>query len=139
MNNRLLEKCVEVSRVLKPRYDSGKTFHVSCATLKNKIICVGWNDYKVILNQKKWGTYENTKSLPGKYIPSRHSEVHLCQRLGADYSDKIEIVNVRIGANGNVLMSCPCANCQRIILPTLTYRRYFFSTDQGKFEEMEQI
>lgn len=135
MNNRLLEKCVEIARTLKPRHNSGKAFHISAACVRNRIVCVGWNDYRVILNQKKWGVYENTKSLPGKYIPSRHSEVHLCQRLGEDYSDKLEVVNVRIGASGNVLMSKPCANCERVILPTLNYRRFFYSNDQGEFEE----
>ena len=135
MNNHLLEKCIELTRTLKPRHISGKSFHVSAACLKNRIICVGWNDYRVILNQKKWGAYVNTKNLPGKYIPSRHSETHLCQRLGEDYSDKIEIVNVRVGANDKVLMSCPCFNCQRSILPAIKYRRFFYSNDQGGFEE----
>ncbi len=131
MNRRLLLKCIELCRTLKCTHQTGRAFHISCACTKNRIVAVGWNDYGRLAPPKY--KYVNTKGDKGSndYVASRHSELHLLQRLGEPDWSAYEIVNVRIDNKGKVACARPCANCLKAIVRPMNPKHFYYSDDLG--------
>jgi deoxycytidylate deaminase len=138
MNIRVFNRCVEMARALKPAIKSGKSHHISAAIYKNKIICVGVNDYRKFHPYYKFGRYEDHKGFATEYRPSLHSEISLICKLGEENLSDFEILNVRIGADDKIRMSCPCFNCARV-LQSLGPKRVYFSNDEGGFSLDERF
>ena len=137
MNQKILNRCVEFARALKPDVKYGKSHHVSFAIYKSKIICIGQNDYTKLHPHHKYGKYENyAKEYASEYKPCIHSEVSLAIRLGEDNWRDYEIVNVRVGNDGKVRSSKPCLNCENLIIKALKPKRLFYSDDNENFHEL---
>jgi hypothetical protein len=133
MNKKMEERLVEISKALKMQKNSGKSFHVSFALMHNRIICIGWNDYNKGHSVKKFGKYKNYKEFPSEYRPSRHSETHLIIKLGEECLKNYEIVNVRIGSDGNPAMAAPCKNCLESVLLPYGAKNIFYTNTGGEF------
>lgn len=140
MNQRILNRCVEVARALKPKVIEGGTrFHASFAIKKSAIAAIGVNDYNKLHPYHKFGKYKNYKGFETEYVASIHSECALAVKMGVtDWSD-FEIVNIRVGSKGNIMMSAACANCAKSIIAPLNPRRVYYSTNEGKFELDERF
>lgn len=139
MNQKILNRCVETAYALKPKVkDQNTRFHVCFGVRKSKIDAIGINDYNKIHPYHKFGRYLNHKGFETEYMPSLHAEVSLITKIGMENLGDYELVNVRIGNDGLVRMSCPCLNCTRV-LQQLRPRSLWFSNDEGKFELDERF
>ena len=134
MNQRIGEKLIELARAMKPRKATGQYFHISSLIRKNRIICVGWNDYTRYHPSYKFGNYENYKGFTNAYKPSIHSEISSIIRFGEEDLSEMTLVNIRIGNMNQVALSKPCFNCQRV-LKQLNIKRIYYSNNVGEFEE----
>lgn len=111
INFRRLE---EITKALKPRLQSGKSFHVTFVYKKNKMICIANNNYKKNHPYHKFGKYNSTKN--GKnYQAGIHSECAALIKLGEEDCSDFTFVNLRVDNNGDIAISKPCPNCQRLL------------------------
>ncbi len=136
MNLRLTNKLVEISRAMKPIRATGQFFHTSSLIRKNRIICIGWNNYLKGHPEKRFGKYENHKGFPGTYKSSLHSEISSIIKLGEEDLSGYIMVNIRIGNCNQVTMAKSCPNCHKV-LKSLGLSTLFFSNELGQFEELE--
>lgn len=77
-----------------------------------------------------------THSKAGRWFPfnSIHSEFDAMRRLNYRLPYGAYLVNVRLGANDNLMLSKPCPCCTRMLLD-LGVTRVFYSTNKGDFRE----
>ena len=113
----------EISKALKPVHQSGKSFHVTAVYRKNKMLCIGHNNYNKDHPYHKFGEYHPIKG--GKYSAGIHSEISALIKLGLDDCSDLTFVNLRIDNNGKPAISKPCDNCQRV-LDQIGYRKLWF-------------
>lgn len=135
MNQRLFNRCVEISKALKPAKATGRAFHTTFAIKKGKIVCIGWNDYNKMHRSHKFGVYNNHKNLPNEYKASIHSEIACLIRLGEENLSDFDIVNIRIDNNNNIAHSKPCPNCQKVLSDVLP-KNVYYSNGNAKFEKL---
>lgn len=126
MNKKIVNRYIEVARALKPKSQSGKSFHITCIFDKSKILSLGINDYKKEHRRHLFGSYKPTKG-SGSYIPGIHSEMSALLKLGEEDCSKFTFLNIRIDNNFRPAMSKPCLNCQKI-LNQIGYKKIFYTT-----------
>lgn len=136
MNLKTYLRAVEISRALKPSRQTGSRFHTSVLIRKNRIVCLGINDYNRTHLSHRFGEYKSFKFPDADYRPSLHSECSLAIRAGLESWDGLEMLNVRIDNNGAVVNSCPCLNCRRVVR-ALGPKRVFYSVGEEAFAELE--
>jgi deoxycytidylate deaminase len=136
MNPKLYNRIVEFATSLKPQKQSGEKFHVAVASRKNRIICVGWNDYNKPHNPNRFGEYHSNKFNKNEYSACKHAEISLIIRLGEENLDNYDVTVVRIDNNGKPNMSRPCVNCARV-LRSLNVNKMFYSDENGECRVME--
>lgn len=123
-----LERCIEIARAMKPKIESGgKNWHATFAFKKNKLLGIGYNSYKHENLHYRFGKYLPTRGETKNYVAGRHSESVLLKKLRSPTQDLV-FVNVRIGADGKVLMSRPCSNCLRVMGES-GYKKIIYTTD----------
>lgn len=129
---RRVERYIELARALKPSNQTGQMFHVTIACRKRKIIAIGINNYRKLHNAERWGHYHPCKSLnTSLYRPGIHSEISALIKLGLEDCKDLDFFNIRIGNNGEVMVSRPCENCYRV-LNQVGYRHCYFFNENGK-------
>ena len=133
--NKMLEKCVEITKGLKPQKQNGRSFHTTFIFHKNRILSIGHNDYKKMHPYHRMGKYVGYKTNPHLYQPALHSEISAILKLGEEDLSKYCFVNVRVDANNNLALSKPCPNCERV-LRQVGFRRLFYSSEKGFFERL---
>jgi deoxycytidylate deaminase len=138
MNSKLANKAIEIARALKPNRATGKNFHVSLISKRNKVVAIGWNDYTKSHKHKRFGEYKDHKKHLTKYEPCLHSEISACIRFGEESLKGFDIINVRIGNDEKVRLSHPCPNCLRV-LSGMNPKNIYFTNNQGDFERCQQI
>ena len=131
--NKILEKCVEITRGLKPNKQNGRSFHTTFILHKNRILSIGWNNYNKMHPYHKLGKYIGYKCNPEKYQPSLHSEISAILKLGEEDLRKYSFVNVRIDGRNNLALAKPCPNCERV-LGQVGFKKLFYSSEKGFFE-----
>lgn len=132
INFRRLE---EICSALKPKYQSGKSFHVTFVYKKNKLLCIANNNYKKNHPYHKFGEYKAIKN-GKKYQAGIHSECAALIKLGLEDCSDLTFVNLRVDNNGNPAISKPCANCQRL-LDQVGYKKIFYY-DGKQYTKYEQ-
>lgn len=135
MNARLGNKAIEIARALRVEKISGKSFHVSFLARKNRIVCMGWNDYNKHHPYHKFGHYKNYKGFTDNYRPSLHGELSCIIRMGLEDLSDFTFINCRINNNDEVAMSKCCLNCERI-LRQVGVKDFYYTTNEGTFEKM---
>lgn len=137
MNQKTYNRLVEIARALKPKAQTGYSFHISALFRKGKILSIGVNNYNRQHLAHRFGEYYPTKfTASSTYRASLHSECSLAIRAGLEDWCGCEMVNIRIDNNGNPANSKPCLNCARVV-KALAPKRVFFSVAENLFEEME--
>lgn len=121
---------------MKPKLETGRSFHVSFAIKKSKIVKIACNNYNKLHNTNKFPKYINWRGLPGEYISSMHSEPALALKMGEVNWSDYEVLNVRIGNLNQALNSCPCPNCLNSVLIPLQPKAIFYSNGDGNCEEL---
>ena len=114
---RRIKRYVEIARALKSNNQTGQFFHVTFINRKSKTLAIGINNYKKNIDPKRWGRYNPTKtSRTPDYHPCIHSEISALIKLGKEDCSELDFYNIRIGNNnGEVMVSRPCINCQRVL------------------------
>jgi deoxycytidylate deaminase len=132
--SKFLERCVEITKGLKPQKQNGRSFHTTFIFHKARILSIGYNDYKKLHPYHRLGKYVGYKTNPENYQPCLHSEISAILKLGEEDLSKYSFVNVRIDGKNNLALSKPCPNCERV-LRQVGFKRLFYSSENG-FEEL---
>lgn len=126
-------KSVEIARALRPRYATGRCFHITTAFEKNRLIAIGTNNYnkthpKALLYRKKetWSDY----------VPSIHSELSAVLKLGEESCGDLVFFNIRIDKNDELNNSHPCSGCAELLRQT-GFKKLFYSTSERNFLEFK--
>lgn len=128
-SNKLIKRIVEVAKALREKEQTGQFFHVSFICKGVRILAIGMNNY--------YKSHPICRLHPYKAEEcSIHSELSATIKFGEEDLSHYSFFNVRIGNNGNVMNSKPCAGCQSL-LKQLNVRRFFHSTDDGEFKYMD--
>lgn len=123
---RRVERYIEIAYALKPASQTGQFFHLTFVCSKKKILAIGINNYHKILDSRKWGEYKPCKTdNVSSYRPGIHSEISALIKLGREDCSDLDFFNIRIGNNGEVMVSKPCLNCQRV-LNQIGYKNIYY-------------
>lgn len=126
MNNKLFDKLIKLSFSMVDLPQS-RSKHFSYLCQGNHIICHGYNR-----NRK-------THPLAQKYYryPFIHSELSAILRF-PDRPVELKqctLYNIRVNKVGQILLSRPCKNCQRLLLD-FGIAKVFYSNEFGYCEEL---
>lgn len=137
MNHRLYKRLVEISKALKPKVQSGQKAHFSYLIRKQRVMCIGWNNYNKIHPAHRFGEYKNShKFTKDDYRASLHSEISLTCRAGLEDWSGYDLVNIRIDNNDAPAMSACCSNCARVVA-SLNPNNVFYSVDEETFAKQD--
>lgn len=120
----------------------GRTKNFSLAVRKGRVVEIGWNDYRRVVNYiPSLGNlkyYEPKEHRGSTYMPSLHSEMSVLKKLGSnvemgDFCD-YDIVNVRLtrGESMDCVLSAPCCNCRQAMRLLQVGKVYFFDGSDWK-------
>lgn len=114
-----------------------RTFHVTFALYKKKILSIGINSTKTHPNIKKLN-YRAEDGEDLRDIARTHSELNcvlkLQNKINLEKFNDLIFVNVRLDKNGNVKYARPCNGCSHL-LKQVGYKKVFYSGDCGNFFE----
>lgn len=133
--NKSLEKCVEITKGLKPHKQNGRSFHATFIFDKKRLLSIGYNNYKKHHPYHKVGKYFGYKTNPEKYQPCLHSEISAILKLGEEDLSHCVFVNVRIDQRDKLALAKPCQNCERV-LRQVGFKKLFYSCEKGFVEMM---
>ena len=105
---------------------NGRTFNVTFAVKKSKIIAIGINDY----DRHMVGYCKSLKTVYRRfgepsYKPSLHSEMSSLLKIGMDDCSDISFYNVRLNRSCHCCNSQPCSNCFHM-LKSVGYKHIYF-------------
>ena len=124
LRNRIIRFSVENIDLVSHRFK-----HFSFAIVKNKIISIGWNQSK-----------SHSLAAAHDFIyPVLHSEVHALTRLKffRDIYKHLIVANVRLNNRGEVMLSKPCWQCQKL-LKNLKVKEVWYSEYDGSFSQLQE-
>lgn len=102
----------DITRAMKPLYQSGKSFHTTFVYHGSKLITIGNNSYDKQNLYYRFGQYKSNRT-QGNYKAGLHSEISSLIRLGLEDCFHLTFVNVRLNNLGETAISKPCSNCLR--------------------------
>lgn len=129
----IFEKSVEIASAMYPNdFGDRRCFHVSFLYNKNKLICCAENSAKTSPRNR----YNSKWDLGIKGMCSE-LRVFLMAKNKFENLDwaRTTLVNIRIGKDGTIKNSRPCASCRSLIVGYLGMKKIFFSNDLGQFEK----
>ena len=129
MNKKTIDRYIEITRALKEKKQSGRSFHATFIFDKSKLLSIGWNDYLKEHRRHKFGAY-TSKNKTGNYISGIHSESASIIKLGEQDCSNYTFLNIRIDNNGEVNIAKPCHNCMRL-LEQVGFKRLIWTTKEG--------
>ena len=125
------DACCKLAKSLRKIYQSGRTFHITVAIYKRKVLAVGINNYSRIVFRTKLGTYKRDGNID--YVPNMHSEVAALLKLARADCSNLEFYNVRVDRNDIIRSSIPCYNCM-CLLKQVGYKRIIYVNSNGNLE-----
>jgi cytidine deaminase len=128
------DRCIEISKALKGKFQTGRAFHCTFAYKKNKLLAIGINNYSK--THPLTSNYLPTKNNNRLYIPVIHSEVSAIIKIGVEDCSDITFVNVRIDNNNLPTMAKPCSNCFGLLRDQVGYKKIYYTNNNGFFEEL---
>lgn len=121
-----LNRCIEISKALFRDRTNIRTFHVTFAIRKNKILAIGTNSSK---------THPLSIQCNYGHDVGIHSELDAILKLDKiNNAKRITFVNVRLKKDKTVANSKPCRGCQKL-LRRVGYRQLLYTNDSGEFEK----
>ena len=130
MNQRTVDRYVEIARALKSKHQNGRSFHVTCIFDKSKLLSLGFNNYAKEHPRHKYGVYEATK--PGcNYVSGVHSEISSLLKLGEEDCSRYTFLNIRLDNNNKVALAKPCPNCFRVLKNQVGFKRIYYTTESS--------
>jgi deoxycytidylate deaminase len=128
---RKANRIVEIAYALKPKYATGRSFHVTGIFNKNKIISIGINNYRKT-HPKSYEFIKDEVVNEGDYFPSIHSELSAILKLSVEDCSDFTFFNVRIDKNNQINNSRPCSGCVKL-LKQVGFNHFFYSDEKGAF------
>ena len=122
------KKLVKLAHKMLDLPDNHRHKHFSFILMRNKILAVGYN-----LSRK-------TNPLAKHYghrFNNIHSELSAIKNFPYPPSllNKCKMVNIRIMANGNLGMACPCKYCAKL-LNDFSLTNIWYTNKQGELEKV---
>lgn len=118
MNEKRKARLINIARSLHHK-KSGPNFHVSFILNKNQLLCLGVNNYNKSHPKHKMGQYYSRKGNGDLYEACIHSEVAAMKLFVSKFGhldlSGLTLFNVRLGVNGEPMMSAPCKNCAKLL------------------------
>lgn len=128
MNNYRKERLINIARNLQD-LRTGKSLHFSFILDKNKLLCFAANDYKNQHMSYRFGEYKS-HTTNSKYVAGRHSESEVLRmylnKFGNLDVSGLTLYNIRLGKNGDTMLSKPCMNCGKL-LDNLSFKDILWS------------
>lgn len=129
-----MSRCVNIAKAMfsKGVSSNGRTMNFCFACVKGKIISIGVNDYKKIMDRyvpqlKTNYRYYGEKS----YRPSLHAEISCLLKLGWEDCSDVEFYSIRLNKQGKCSGSKPCDNCARILKMVGFKHVWYFDNDMN--------
>jgi cytidine deaminase len=113
---------------LMPKHKNNmRCFHVSGIFNKKKLISVGFNKDITHPKTKKFNYHTHAKI---------HAELSACIKGGLEDYSGHTIAILRINANNNLDLSCPCAGC-RDLIRQLGFSKVYHTTENGDWVNID--
>lgn len=122
---------IDIAKALKCHKQTGRSFHVTFAVQKKKVLAIGINNYDRVVSKIKYGQYKIYG--PESYKPCLHSEISVILKLGREDCSNIEFYNIRIDNNNEIASSKPCNNCMNMF-NILGFKKIYYINNQGKIK-----
>lgn len=125
MNKRLLLQTKKLSLQMRALPVNRAFLHFSFLIRKNNILSIGVN--------RADKTHPLAKKFNYKYA-TQHSELNAICNFNGNIQDlkKCVLVNTRLGAGNNFLLSKPCLNCQLLVL-YFGIEEVYYTDQAGEF------
>lgn len=133
---RKINRSVEIAYALKPKYATGRSFHVTVVFEKNKIISIGRNNY-LKTHPKAYKYMKKEVVNESDYLPSIHSELSAVLKLGEEDCSDYSFINVRVDNNDRLNNSRPCSGCIEL-LKQVGFNNFLYSNEKGVFVPYEE-
>jgi hypothetical protein len=133
--NHKINRTLEFARLLQPEKQTGRSFHVTAAFQKSKMIAIATNDYSHPHLAHLFGEYKPTKGDYHHYVSGRHSEAEILKKLKNADTSKLVFVNVRLGKNGVPMMARCCPNCERLMREK-GFKEVLYTISENEFGTM---
>lgn len=137
------QKCIDIAKALQPihhNYQLNRTFHMTFAFHKRKLLSIGINNSKTHPNIKKLD-YRSYCGEDLRDVARMHSELNcilkLQKKINISNSKNIVYVNIRLDKLGNVRYARPCNGCSHLFYQ-IGYKKIFYSDDNGIFKEFHE-
>lgn len=118
MNESRKKRLIQIAQNLHYK-KSGRNFHVSFILKNNQLLALGVNNYKKSHPKHKMGAYYSRKGDGQLYEACMHSEVAAMKIFASKFGhldlSGLTLFNVRLGINGEPMLSAPCKNCEKLI------------------------
>jgi len=129
-------KIVELTHVLKDIHNTNiRCKHFTFILHKNKILSIGINNPKKTHPKNLKSKYKDRHNKDISEYVGIHSELSAILKYRVESYHKYTLINTRIGVNGKLANSHPCAGCT-CMLSQLNFRRIYYTTSQGEFKEL---
>lgn len=125
------QRLCTLAKQLKPKYQTGRTFHVAFAIKKGHLVGIGINDMLKTSPQTSAYTKEDSTN----YLPKTHAESDLVKKLNKSNTAKIKIFVVRVNNKGRIALSKPCPNCAHL-LGLKSFKEVWYSVNENTFEKL---
>jgi len=129
------EKLVDISKGLMPTSFQFKSFHVTFAFYKKKLIKIAVNKPHHTHPFNLQFNYQNRRE--NKNISDEiglHSELACLLKIGQEDTSNLTFINIRIDKNNQVTNAKPCGGCQQA-LKQFGYKKVYYSCQGGYFQE----
>lgn len=123
-------RLIEISKALKAKKQTGRSFHVTFILHRRRIISIGINNFHK--SHPKTAKFDYIKENSVNYLPSLHSEMDAWLKLGEEDCSRFSFVNIRINNNGNIDYSAPCNGC-RSLMRQIGFKEFYYSNKDGNF------
>lgn len=136
MTPKVFSRLTEISLALKPKHQTGRTFHVTFVLDKSKIVSIGINN----LNKTHPKTHKfnyKTFEKDSTYMTSLHSEMDAWLKLGQQNCSHLTFVNVRINNNNKLDFSYPCSGCLSL-MSQIGFKDFYFSSKDNSFSKINK-
>lgn len=136
MTPKAFNRLTEISQALKPKHQTGRTFHVTFVLDKSRIVSIGINNLNKTHPKTQRFDYKTFENSP-TYMTSLHSEMDAWLKLGEQDCSHLTFVNVRINNNNELDLSYPCSGCLNL-MSQIGFKEFYFSSKEKGFFKIDK-
>ena len=135
--NKKFKKAIEISYAIAGKKKSNQRCkHFSFIFYKNKILSIGFNNYKTHPFNLKFNYVNRQKNKISSFVGT-HSEMKAFLKLGRKNCEGLTLINTRINRKNEIDYSKPCRGCCDMI-KILNFKEVYFSNKNGNFDFLKK-